>query len=70
MDILHLEEQLKQIEFGGQTLNIDERLQLKLSLNKFQFESKLDELLFWGKIYGAIINRTQKRLLHCSGDQL
>ena len=70
MDILHLEEQLKQIEFGGQTLNVDERFQLQLTLNKFQLENKLGELLFWGKILGAIINRAQKRLLYCSGNQL
>ena len=56
MDILNLEQQIKQIAFGGQTLNIDELFQIKLSLNKFQNELKLDELLFWGKINGILLN--------------
>jgi radial spoke head protein 9 len=57
MEILHLDEHLKQIEFGGQTLNVDEKFQLKLSLNKFQLDNKFDEFLFWGKISGTPISR-------------
>lgn len=44
---------VKKVAFGGQALNIDELFQIKLSLNKFQNDQKLDELLFWGKITGA-----------------
>jgi radial spoke head protein 9 len=45
---------LKYINLNGATLNIDERLNLKLSLGQLSSELKLDQVFFWGKIIGTV----------------
>ena len=64
MDILTLEESLKQLSFSAQTLNSDERFELKLRLLKLKEEQKLHYVQFWGKILGTTLHRHQEGLLH------
>jgi len=52
MDVENFDYTLKYINLNGVTLNIDERLQLKLSLAQLQQDLSLDSVLLWGKIVG------------------
>ena len=52
MDVENFDYTLKYINLNGVTLNIDERLQLKLSLAQLQQDLSLDRVLLWGKIVG------------------
>lgn len=54
MDVENLDIALKYINLNGVTLNIDERLQLKLSLGQLQADLKLDQIFLWGKINGTV----------------
>eukprot|EP00831_Metopus_contortus_P047935 TRINITY_DN3885_c0_g3_i3.p2 TRINITY_DN3885_c0_g3~~TRINITY_DN3885_c0_g3_i3.p2 ORF type:complete len:117 (+),score=29.16 TRINITY_DN3885_c0_g3_i3:135-485(+) len=54
MDILNLDANLKYVAACGETLNIDERVQLKLALLKLQEAEEFDEVLFWGRIRGEV----------------
>lgn len=45
---------LKYINLNGTTLNIDERLNLKLALAQLSSELKLEQVFFWGKILGTV----------------
>lgn len=55
MDVENFDSTLKYVNLNGVTLNIDERLQLKLSLAQLQSELKVDKVWFWGKIIGKSI---------------
>ena len=52
MEIDKLESHLKYINNNGVTLNIDERINIKLSLEKLQIDFNFEELYFWGKFNG------------------
>ena len=52
MDILDFSEEIKNFRHNGTTLNLDERMQLEMSLNTLQASIETDELVFWGKIEG------------------
>ena len=54
MDVENFDYTLKYINLNGVTLNIEEKLQLKLSLSQLQSDLNLDNILFWGKIIGKI----------------
>ena len=54
MDVENFDYTLKYINLNGVTLNIEEKLQLKLSLSQLQSDLNLDNILFWGKIIGNI----------------
>ncbi len=58
MEVSQLASHLKYINFNGVTLNIEERLQLDLSLQKLAVDFKFDELLFWGKVTGTLFDRS------------
>ena len=53
MDILDLQASLKHVAYHGVALNIDERVQLELGLEKLANQESCDELLFWGKVIGT-----------------
>lgn len=50
MEADSLDDHLKYLNCNGVTLNIDERLNLMLSLTKLQNDQSFEELLFWGRI--------------------
>lgn len=52
MEIENFESHLKYVNCNGVTLNIEERLNLDLSLQKLQLDFNFEELLFWGKVNG------------------
>ena len=52
MDAESLDSSLKYINLNGVTLNIEERLHIKLSLQQLQNDLHLDQVFFWGKIIG------------------
>jgi len=52
MDVENFDSTLKYVNLNGVTLNIDERIQLKLSLGQLQCDLKVDKVWFWGKITG------------------
>lgn len=52
MDVENFDYTLKYINLNGFTLNVDEKLQLKLSLAQLQSDLNLGSLVFWGKITG------------------
>ena len=54
MEAESLADQLKYLTSNGVTLNIDERLNLMLSISKLQNDQNFEELLFWGKINGKL----------------
>lgn len=54
--------QLEGISFAGVGLNVAEKATLEVAMGKAKHENNLDELLFWGKIYG-----TTKNYLVCVG---
>jgi hypothetical protein len=53
MDILTIEEGFKKLSFSAQTLNVEERFQLKMRLLKLKEEQKLAVIYYWGKINGT-----------------
>jgi len=56
MDIADLDSNLKFIHHNGVCLNVEERLQLQMGLQKLLNEASdedFEELLFWGKINGV-----------------
>lgn len=53
MEVSNLVSHLKYVNFNGFTLNIEEKMQLDLSLQRLATDFKFDELLFWGKITGT-----------------
>ncbi len=54
MEIEEIGNQLKYINLNGLTLNIEERLNLDLALQKLSNDFEFDECLFWGKITGKL----------------
>jgi hypothetical protein len=52
MEYTAIRDQLKYINANGITLNLDERMNLDLALQKLQLDLGFEELLFWGKING------------------
>ena len=56
MEVENFDYTLKYINLNGVTLNVDEKLQLKLSLGQLQSELALENIFFWGKIIGTCIS--------------
>ncbi len=54
MEVDQIANHLKYINCNGVTLNIEERMNLNLSLNKLHNDYTFEELLFWGKINGTL----------------
>lgn len=54
MEIEEIPNHLKYLNYNGVTLNVEERMNLTLSLKKLQVDYDFEELLFWGKINGKI----------------
>ena len=52
MDVETFDSTLKYVNLNGVTLNIEERIQLKLSIGQLQCDLKVDKVWFWGKITG------------------
>jgi hypothetical protein len=52
MEVENFDYTLKYINLNGVTLNVEEKLQLKLSLQQLQLDLILDNISFWGKIIG------------------
>lgn len=52
MEYTAIRDQLKYINANGITLNLDERMNLDLALQKLQLDLGFEELLFWGKVNG------------------
>lgn len=52
MEYTAIRDQMKYINANGITLNLDERMNLDLALQKLQLDLGFEELLFWGKING------------------
>jgi radial spoke head protein 9 len=52
MEIQNIANHLKHVNQNGVTLNIEERMNLVLSLKQLQNDYNFEELLFWGKING------------------
>jgi len=61
MDAESLDSSLKYINLNGVTLNIEERLHIKLSLSQLQNDLHLDQVFFWGKIIGNPLELTPYR---------
>jgi hypothetical protein len=61
MDAESLDSSLKYINLNGVTLNIEERLHIKLSLQQLQNDLHLDQVFFWGKIIGKSIDDSHSR---------
>lgn len=55
MEYTAIRDQLKYINANGITLNLDERMNLDLALQKLQLDLGFEELLFWGKINGTFL---------------
>ncbi len=53
METEELEKLLKYVNINGMTLNIEERISLRLAFQQLQNDFKLDNLLFWGKFIGS-----------------
>lgn len=75
MDYRSLDNNMKYLSPNGVTLNVDERMRLKLALNQLQCEIPFEELLLWGKIEGKFSltshpYRLPNRLLRCCGRKL
>ena len=62
MEVDKIPDHLKYINCNGVTLNIEERMNLTLSLNKLQNDFNFEELLFWGKINGNTISNLLKTI--------
>lgn len=54
MEITDISCHLKNFNYHGVTLNIEERSEIELALLKIQNESLHDEVLFWGKVNGTV----------------
>lgn len=52
MEVLDLQSELRNLRSSGQTLNLDERIQLENALARLHVDYKGQEFLFWGKING------------------
>ncbi len=52
MEVENFNSHLKYVNTNGVTLNIEERMNLDLALQKLQNDFSFDETLFWGKIIG------------------
>lgn len=52
MEVEQFEKNLKYVNLNGITLNLEEKLELKLSLNQLQIDLKLENLYLWGKVQG------------------
>ncbi len=52
MEYTAIRDHLKYINTNGLTLNIEERMNLDLSLQKLQLDFNFEELLLWGKVTG------------------
>lgn len=61
MEYSAIRDHLKYINANGVTLNIEEKMNLDLSLQKLHLDFGFEELLLWGKISGKlrIINITK-----------
>lgn len=69
MDVENFDSTLKYVNLNGVTLNIDERMQLKLSIGQLQCDLKVEKVWFWGKITGkynfkSISYRNRQGLLY------
>lgn len=61
MDAESLDSSLKYINLNGVTLNLEERLHIKLSLSQLANDLHLDQVFFWGKITGNPLELTPYR---------
>ena len=52
MDAENLDYSLKYINLNGVTLNIEEKLEIRLALSQLQNDLSLEQIFFWGKIIG------------------
>jgi hypothetical protein len=55
MEYSVMRDHLKYINANGLTLNLEERMNLDLSLQKLQIDFAFEELLLWGKVTGKYI---------------
>ena len=62
MDTEELNSQLKYVQSNGVTLNLQETMELDLSIQKLGIDFEFDEVLFWGKIIGKL------KLISCFND--
>jgi len=53
VDCLDLSEEFKHFSHNGATLNLDERMQLEMSLGQLRCSIEADEVMFWGKVTGV-----------------
>lgn len=54
MEVENVATHLKYVNTSGFTLNIEERMQLDLALQKLQNDFAFEELLLWGKVLGTV----------------
>lgn len=54
VDTLDFSEELKNFSHNGITLNLDERMQLEMSMMSLRSKIDGDELHFWGKVTGIV----------------
>ena len=52
MEHTTIRDHLKYINANGLTLNLEERMNLDLALQKLQLDFNFEELLLWGKVTG------------------
>ena len=52
MEVESIAQHLKYVNASGVTLNIEERMNLDIALQKLKNDFAFDEVLFWGKIIG------------------
>jgi hypothetical protein len=52
MELENIATHLKYVNTSGLTLNIEERMQLSIALQKLQNDFNFEEILLWGKIMG------------------
>ncbi len=60
MEYTAISDQLKYINANGITLNLDERMNLDLALQKLQLDFGFEELLFWGKVNGKLFYKVSQ----------
>lgn len=54
MEVENIASHLKYVNSSGVTLNIEERMNLDIALQKLNNDFSFDEVLFWGKIIGKL----------------
>lgn len=54
MEIEEFDKQLKCVNVNGLTLNIEEKMKLKLAFEQIKSDFEVDHLLFWGKFLGKL----------------